>query len=126
MHPGIAYELLMYHILLLDDLHNIDRVNGGDIDYSQLHIHDDVKLVVLDESVTSASQLFSNDYLEDRWDRLFDWKHDKTLEYLEMYSRLLIDDFKHTDNTMVPSQKWKVDPRLGLIVPLDYDGCTSG
>ncbi|KAK9421671.1 hypothetical protein SUNI508_05601 [Seiridium unicorne] len=110
--------LEVYHSLILFDLWQSNFWDDPGDD--SLHFNENLGLVFAMEKTLDDPAMLSNEFISQQGKFMKIELDDDRKRYLSLYSRLLLDDLSHASTRGGSRDDWKVEERVGLIVPIDF------
>ncbi|KAK6079785.1 hypothetical protein SCUP234_05544 [Seiridium cupressi] len=110
--------LHVYHSLLLFDLWQSNFWHDpGD---NSLYLDKDFGLMFVVKASLEGPAMLSDEFISHRGDLMEMELDNDRKRYLSLYSRILLDDLSHASTRGGSRDDWKVEERVGLIVPIDF------
>ncbi|KAK9776956.1 hypothetical protein SCAR479_06357 [Seiridium cardinale] len=110
--------LNVYHSLLLFDLWQFNFWQDQGDNY--LYLDEDFGILLVTQESWDGPAMLSNEFLSQQRDLMNIVLDDDRKRYLSLYSRILLDDLSHASTRGGSRDDWRVEERVGLIVPVDF------
>ncbi|KAM0807208.1 hypothetical protein AB5N19_07547 [Seiridium cardinale] len=115
---ALRKNLNVYHSLLLFDLWQFNFWQDQGDNY--LYLDEDFGILLVTQESWDGPAMLSNEFLSQQRDLMNIVLDDDRKRYLSLYSRILLDDLSHASTRGGSRDDWRVEERVGLIVPVDF------